>query len=300
MDTTFFYKVDEDVMKGINGYLEGNSNDLSDIISYIEYSKYLQEIHQWFEIFNYSLNNLKEVTDIHKGAIEINAFLINVLASGKNIVENIENYLKYIFGEESEIFNEFRTNYTSYEYDHNFSYKFLYKLRNYSQHGHIPVSVVDGNARFDLKQIYYTPHYKFNPSLRNDVDNFIQFVENHNPEGLEGPYLDFRYTVSSYAVSLFRIYKKYVDIMTTSILELKQKVITIANENEELLNHKKVECRGWMFFIVNDQYPEHLQAINTEDNIEKMLTDYKNQVAILIKNEKNILKEMKKLCIRIE
>lgn len=300
MDTTFFYKADEDVMEGINGYLEGDSNELKVIIDYVEYTRYVHEIHQWYEIYNFCLCNLKEVTDKHRGSIEINAYLVNLLASGKNIAENMENYLKFIFGEESADFINFRTYYSTFEYDHNFSYKFLVKLRNFSQHGHIPVSVVGDNARFDVKQIYYTQHYNFNASLKNEVDNFIQFIEKHNPEEADGPHIDFRYTVSSYTVSLYRIYNRFLNIMSVAIHNAKREFFSFVNENEDLINHKKAEYNNLLFYIVSDLNPEHLQVVNMENDDGKMLTDYKNQVIQAIKNEKNILMEMNKHCILIE
>lgn len=300
MDTTFFFKADEDVMEGINAYLEGDSLELKEINDFVEYTRYVKEIHQWYEIFDFSLSKLKEVTDGHRGSIEINAYLINLLAAGKNISENMEICLKLVYGEDSSEFESFRKDYSSYEYDHNFSYKFLYKLRNFSQHGHIPVSVFGNDARFDVRQIYYTQHYRFNEGLKKEVEQFMEFVEKHNPDSVDGPYIDLRFTVSSYTVSLYRIYKRFLDVMASAIFDVRKAVLSYVGENKDLINHNKEEYKNLLFYIINDQYPNHLQVINISEDTEKMLSSYKNQVVQSLKDEKDTLKNISKHCIIIK
>lgn len=115
-----------------------------------------------------------------------------------------------------------------------------------------------------------------------------------------GPHIDFRYTVSSYALSLFRIYKRFLDLISVTLLELKSKVCSFVSEKSELVNHKKVEYNNLLFYIVLDQYPNELQVINIEDDIEKMLINYTNSVVSAIKKEKTVLQELKKHIVLIK
>ena len=60
MDTEKYVLVNEETMKDFENvnYIDGSVEELSDIIDYIELTRYLQEIYEWFDIFNYDLHCL--------------------------------------------------------------------------------------------------------------------------------------------------------------------------------------------------------------------------------------------------
>ena len=150
MDTERYFKATEENLNNIANYLEGTKEELKAIIDYVEITRHIQEIHQWYEIFMYSLDQLKKAT-WYNNTIGINTYLISLIGAGKTIADSMSLCIEKNCGKEERLF-------ISNEYDDNFSYKFLIRLRNYSQHGHIPVSIIENRPKFDLMQIYNTPH----------------------------------------------------------------------------------------------------------------------------------------------
>lgn len=78
--------------------------------------------------------------------INTNRILINFLSSFRTLLDHMEYNLKKIYGNESEKFKRFK-NICSEQYDKYFSYRFLYKLRNYSQHCGMPVGSLTINSK---------------------------------------------------------------------------------------------------------------------------------------------------------
>ncbi len=69
---------------------------------------------------------------------DINRRVLNFLSLTRCCLDHTETSLKRRHGEESEEFKKFKSA-SSLEFDSKFSYRFLYKLRNYSQHCGMPV-----------------------------------------------------------------------------------------------------------------------------------------------------------------
>jgi hypothetical protein len=70
--------------------------------------------------------------------VDINRYLLNFLSSVRTFLDHTETKLKTEYGNDSIQVSKFK-NACSIEYDSNFSYRFLYKLRNYSQHCGLPI-----------------------------------------------------------------------------------------------------------------------------------------------------------------
>jgi len=75
---------------------------------------------------------------LHKTVININQVLLNYLSSFRTFIDHQETNLAVITKEEHEWFNLFKKR-TSFHFDTNFSYRFLWKLRNYTQHCGLPL-----------------------------------------------------------------------------------------------------------------------------------------------------------------
>lgn len=142
--------------------------------SYIEESRHLQEITQLYqmmlfgldEIFlHYQLNFNDTVVPIggkYIDVIQLNALLGNAVSAARTLVESMVIYDKaYISKEEL-----FKTNYISRTYDEYFTYRFVDFLRNYMQHGHVPVSFDGERIYFQLSEILDVSHMKINANLK--------------------------------------------------------------------------------------------------------------------------------------
>ena len=84
---------------------------------------------------------------LERMTLNVNRLIINYLSSCRTFLDHTEFKLKRVYGEKSQRFIVFKTA-TALEYDNNFSYRFLYKLRNYTQHCGMPL----GGIKFSSKE----------------------------------------------------------------------------------------------------------------------------------------------------
>lgn len=102
--------------------------------------------------------------------IEINALVSNAVSSARTLIESMDVFDKvYIDKEEN-----FKKNYISKAYDEDFSYRFIDFIRNYMQHGHVPVSFDGEKISFQLSEILDTAHTKINATLKKQMKNIEQ------------------------------------------------------------------------------------------------------------------------------
>lgn len=290
MDTEKYVFVNEETAKDFENvnYIDGSREQLSDIIDYIELTRYLQEIYQWFDVFNYDLYCLRESMN-KKEKIAVNSNMISLLSSGKNLIDSIEGCIRCNCTQEE--YKVFKTECISEEYDKCFSYRFMIRLRNYTQHNHIPISHHDDSICFDLMQIYNTPHYCFNKTLKKEISSFMEEVKEKCNENLK---ISIPPTVSSYVCSVYKIYKKFLNRIRIELINKHDKCYEIFNQNPELVKQKDNErFRNWLFYTISDE-ENFLQAFNTKEDSEGMLVERKNQVIEYIKSEIHNVKELKK------
>lgn len=91
------------------------------------------------QLMNGAMNNdgIIGFVDLSKNVRIVDKWLLNILSSFRALTEHLETRITRIYGKKSkelEIFKKAQ----SYEYDHEFSYAFSYKLRNYIQHCGMP------------------------------------------------------------------------------------------------------------------------------------------------------------------
>ena len=82
---------------------------------------------------------------------EVNKYIKNFLYSIRTFLDHTETNLKRRYGKNSERFNDFKKA-CSEAYDNNFSYKFIYKLRNYVQHCGMPPSQLNFSKKIIDRQ----------------------------------------------------------------------------------------------------------------------------------------------------
>lgn len=84
---------------------------------------------------------------------EVNINLLNLMMSARTFLDHMETFIKREYGKksgQSELFKELK----SEEFDGKFSYRFMYKLRNYVQHCGMPplsyskIKNIEGNSHF--------------------------------------------------------------------------------------------------------------------------------------------------------
>ncbi len=83
--------------------------------------------------------------------MDLNRLILNILASSRMFLDHNEYNLKHKYGKTSKEFSDFKKM-CSCKYDTNFSYRFLYKLRNFIQHCGMPIGTIEISSSLDRKE----------------------------------------------------------------------------------------------------------------------------------------------------
>lgn len=97
--------------------------------------------------------------------LKINRALLNYLFSFRTYIDHLETFISREFGKDSQEMNDWII-LKSKIYDDNFTYRFIYKLRNYAQHCGLPIDV-----------------FEFSPSIVNN-DYSVKICIGFNPSNL--------------------------------------------------------------------------------------------------------------------
>lgn len=141
---------------------------------YINYASYRDLFHASFdnylELSRYlEKKESNEDTDGFGGiSSNVNRMLINYLSSMKMFVDHTEIKFKKSYGAKSDIFKKWKA-LTSTEYDKHFAYRFLYKLRNYTQHIGFPIDSVSVH-HVDREKRVIIPYFVRDKLLESSFD----------------------------------------------------------------------------------------------------------------------------------
>jgi hypothetical protein len=99
------------------------------------YQEYYDVLHSYLQAF---INQNTDYINNYPAKFNINRIALNLLSSIRMYLDHIETDLKRRYGNKSHEVEKFEQ-ICSQEYDGSFSYRFLYRLRNYAQHCGFPI-----------------------------------------------------------------------------------------------------------------------------------------------------------------
>lgn len=282
MDTErFFFTNDLNIDTEKLQIAELNEEELSIVRDYIEITRHIQEIDQLFLVFRFNLSNLfLHFNLLYSDTIEakfdfetsesiaINALTVNFISSGKTLIESIESFLKL---NHPDLYKEFRTSHLSKEYDQHFQYRFLLRLRDYAQHGHLPVSKsFDDRYCFNLETILFTPHFNHNSSMRNDMEDISAKIY----EEFSGyPNIALTHSLAEFNICITRNYLGFLKSIRNLLHEYADRIHELINSRPEIIYKSSDILNGHIFYEVIDN---KIHSFSSKDNPKKMLSDYKN------------------------
>lgn len=269
--------------------------------SYVEITRHTQETHQLFELFQYNLKRLLSIYELNNedcikrleprfesfsDRIELNALVINYISSGKTLIDSIQSCLKSASSEDTTRYNEF-SKFLSSVYDHCFSYRLLTRLRDFAQHGHLPVSVMNNTMCFDIAQIIHTPHFNHNKSILAEMKKF-------NEELLviqkTQPHYVFTLAVAEYTVSICNIYHNFWLAIQEAFLTTEKNVRTLIGEVPECIVHKNNSLNGYLFYLTD----ETLHTFDTTEDSLTMFSHYLEESRQIYESEAKELRAFRK------
>ncbi len=278
----------------IPDYTEDEMNVIKKLL---EFTRHFQEINQLYDVFNVNLHDIlihyvlnandticRKTFFNEDDLIVINALIINYISSAKTLVESIEIFLKQNLGER--FLNDFKDNCISLIYDKYFSYRLLIRLRDYAQHGHLPVYINDNKCCFDLNQILNTPHYNHNKKIKNEIDKISEDIEN---KFRNNPRIVFTRSIAEFQICILEIYLKFIDQIRETALEIVENFKNLLKNRPEIIYKSGDILNGFIIFFMEDS---DLHVLNPNDDSIKMIDDIRFKIKKRLSEER---KEFKKI-----
>ena len=153
---------------------------------YLDMTYHVQELDQLYRMMLYNLEKIFRDYNLlfddrvytYNGqevdVLQLNALIGNAISSARTLIESVEVFDKAYIDSDG----TFKTSYISKAYDKWMAYRMVDFLRNYMQHGHVPISY-DGNKIFlNLTEILDVHHMRINKALRQQyTDVYAQLME---------------------------------------------------------------------------------------------------------------------------
>lgn len=280
MDTEKLLPYDDSDSDNITLY-DYTDEGLNCITSFVEITRYIEEIHQLFDIFHYNVRKLLSVYELNRNdkikrrvtqfedfsdRTELNALVISLISSGKTLVDAMQACVQSSYSKESDVYSEFNK-ILSAEYDGCFSYRLLTRLRDFSQHGHIPVSWDGETACFDIGQLNDTPHFNHNKTILVEMEKFCEELlikEKVQPRHV------FSIAVAEFSVSIFRIYYEYWKTMNDNFYIRLENMNDLIKQHPETIKHKDKKYDGYFFYQIGNG----LHTFHASELSDKMYVQY--------------------------
>jgi len=204
-----------------------------------------------------------------KDSIAINALTINILSAGKTFAEAINVLIDTVFN--TFICPEgFTKKWLSDIYDNNFHYRFMLRLRDYSQHGYLPVSVNDGKFGFDLFQITQAPHFKHNSKFKKELEAHMDKIEIHS----DYPRISYPYILTGYVLCITEIYHDSLYKLKKPWRESVKRIMKLSNMHPNNVFTTKGNLPNLLSFILKDGFTH---TIELEQRLVGSLNDRINE-----------------------
>lgn len=301
-DTRFFLKdfCDTELESNIKELLSVISDSEEKVFSdYVELTRHIIEIDKLFYVFRYNLANLLDQFIIYNNDLierrniqltedqyyfQINALTINLISSAKTLNESLEVCMKTFLSKED--FDSFKFRILSKPYDECFSYRFLLHMRNYSQHGHLPINIHEQRAYFDLDDILSMPHFDLNKQLKKEINELR--IDIYNQFG-NSPFVSYVYTVAKFNLIITEIYLDFLKEVKPILVKSNDKKNKLLSNNKFKLINPDGSVSDMIFYGFDG---ENYHCFNRNDNCLSMFADMKKEVKKILKIEKQHFREI--------
>lgn len=265
---------------------------------YIEFTRHINEIKCNFDIYKYNYDEIlhhyiisdsdrfvrHSICKDQSDFIALNSLLINYISSSRIFTESIERFFITNFKDNEA--KELKEKCLSIIYDKYFSYRFFCYLRNYCQHGHMPVFVSnDKRISFNLDYILDTQHFKPKKLMNKELETIATEIKNKYGDN---PKISVTFTVSEHRYAIFKIYITFINSIINQLANLNKEVKELITRKPKIVNKSNNYFNEKILFSLPDgsvhcldmnKYPvEDLIKIKKDLNreISKIKRDYTN------------------------
>lgn len=255
---------------------------------YVCTAEFIQEIEQLYQVFLINVNALSSrcilnyddtvydcQTKSEANGLLVNALFINIISSGRILVDMIKTILKNDFSQN--LYDGFKKIYLSNIYEHVFAYRFFYELRDFCQHGYLLVSQNNGKYCFDLHQLLGMTHIKYKKKYETEVQNIIERIySDFNDE----PNICFTRNIDDYVKCIYEEYYKFLDFINDDIKEKCDTAKEIIKNNPHYIYNQK-PLQNMIIYEVEDS---NAHMFDSTEDVFKMFINNKNQALTNLKN----------------
>lgn len=242
--------------------------------NYIEMSRHFQEITQLYRMMLFDLDDISKqyvfhfddrvipLYDKELNILYVNRIIRNAVSSARTLIESMEIFEREYIDSEG----YFKINFISRTYDEYFSYRFIDFIRNYLQHGHVPISFDGEKIFFQLSEILDVTHMRINSSLKKQMKNIEHELLDYGDGNI---YLTVVPMCYEYFLLVQVLILEFLRFIKGYLLEHFNKVQEILEENGEYV----LDINGIPFVAVYLDEERRLHGFSVEDNMEREM-DY--------------------------
>ena len=278
---------------------ELSDDELTTIENYICLTRDAQETKQLFDVFYFNLLCLKNsfilyardtvkklpnCPECNSESIALNALVINLISSAKTLVESLRAAAIRWFEKDKDNKDKFNI-YVSNVYDNSIVYRILMNLRDFAQHGDLPVSLKEGRYSFDIYQILTTPHFNLNKQVKEDMNKFLS---NFDPSK-EVACLALTITIADFVVKVIDIYREFLSSIKGSVSSSYSRIQEMVKLKPSIICNTHEDFKGYIFYSVENVY----HVFNPKDNANKMIREYEKYTADILNDEKKAFDELR-------
>lgn len=264
-------------------FVELSPEELTAAKRHVEIIRHLQEIHHLYLMFRYSLDSMNEKYVLMSNGevlknnefavseedyIAINAMVNNLISAGRTLVESMECYVSENYPKGDSDREEYLEFYHD-TYNHSFAYRFMIRMRDYAQHGHLPVNQNGTWYGFDLYQVLNKPHYKHNGTIKQQLKDAIEEVKEVYGDM---PRLALAMTLAEFLLSIYhRFWLSVEKALVASEMKFKE-LISNHPENVNVVGDGNVSL-----FVYDYDKDGMAHTVCSEDNATQMLSIFKKE-----------------------
>ena len=192
--------------------------------TYVDLINLIDCLTDWRKIFDYNCSSLEKAIK-KTNIIRVNSDLMACLSSGVSLITVLEHILKMDTSD-----SDLREKIISKEYDNSFSYRFMYFMRNFTQHSSIPIKYINNVYSFDVYNILNINHFSIKKDIKEDLNKQFDIMKN---QGV--PYLDLEPMILAYEKSVYCILNEAYFYIESILKTNRDKAYIIINENQQFI-----------------------------------------------------------------
>jgi len=284
---------------------------------FLEITRHLQELNQLFHVFRFNLLNMRDLFTLTfsdslirndqlnfvpnktepflekkehmieiNDKIAINALTINFISSGKTLSKSIETLIENDFCEEFSAPKGLDKAWLNKIYDNDFNYRFLVHLRDFAQHGHLPVSVTDNKFGFDLGQILGTPHFSHNSTRKKQFESIANQIIGRS----DYPRLTFTYHIAGYNLTITKMYVDFLRKIKSTISASKKEIDSLISRYPDNVILTPDKSSGLFVFMLEE---DDWHTISIDGDVLKMHNDFLRKAKKVLHEEQLLFDDVK-------